>query len=346
MVDSRVRTLAAMPASGDLCPACGGELSAWRSVPTSEPTLGELRVTLLRCGRCGTAVTVGGEAPGLHDTGAYGPGAPRLARLAAPLLRSFDRRRLAMLAPLVPPPARLLDVGAGRGRFVATARAAGYAACGIEPSARGAAAAAAIGAPVRRVTIGAADLAAQAYDAITVWHVLEHLDDPGAALERIGGWLRPGGALLVGVPNLASAQARVGGPRWYHLDVPRHRLHFTLAGISALLGRHGYEIVRTHHILAEQNPFGMWQSLVNRLTVHPSYLYNLLKRNAPARSRDLPITALCLPLLPVAALAELAAGAAGAGGTVAILARRAARSRAAVPRTEELARAGESGAVP
>jgi hypothetical protein len=127
----------------------------------------------------------------------------------------------------------------------------------------------------------------------------------------------------VGVPNLASVQARLGGERWYHLDVPRHRVHFTPAGLDDLLRANGFTPVRTHHLLAEHNPFGMWQSLVSRLTTQPSYLYNLLKRNAPVRSPDLAITALALPLAPVAALAELAAGLAGRGGTVAVLARRA-----------------------
>ena len=108
---------------------------------------------------------------------------------------------------------------------------------------------------------------------------------------------------------------------WYHLDVPRHRVHFTPAGLSALLRRTGFTPLATHHVLLEHNPFGMWQSFVNRFTSHPSYLYNLLKRNAPLRSRDLLITAGAALLAPIAALAELAAGLAGRGGTLAVLAR-------------------------
>ncbi len=172
---------------------------------------------------------------------------------------------------------------------------------------------------------------ARSLDAVTLWHVLEHLDEPGAALARIAGWMRPGGAILVGVPNLASLQARLGGERWYHLDVPRHRVHFTVAGVQALLRRSGFEVVRTHHVLAEHNPFGMWQSLLNRVTTTPSYLYNLLKRNAPLRSPDLLVSALGVPLAPVAALAELAAAAAGRGGTVAVLAARTAGDVGSVP---------------
>jgi hypothetical protein len=74
----------------------------------------------------------------------------------------------------------------------------------------------------------------------------------------------------------------------------------------------------------EQNPFGMWQTLANRLTRAPSYLYNLLKRNAPARSTDLLVTVALLPLAPAAALLELVAGLARRGGTIAVIARRAA----------------------
>src|SRR5690349_13476909 len=78
----------------------------------------------------------------------------------------------------VPPPARLLDAGAGRGRFVLAAARAGYAASGIEPSARGADAAAARGAAVRRVTIERAGVEPGSLDVVTLWHVLEHVEDP------------------------------------------------------------------------------------------------------------------------------------------------------------------------
>ncbi len=155
-----------------------------------------------------------------------------------------------------------------------------------------------------------------------MWHVLEHLESPGEALERIAAWLVPGGGLLVGVPNLASLQSRLFGEHWYHLDVPRHRTHFTPAGLIELLRRSGFDVLDVRHRLLEHNPFGMWQSAVNRFTEHPSYLYNLLKRNAPLRCTDLALSRVALPLAPVAALAELAAGMTRRGGTIAVLARR------------------------
>ena len=258
-----------------------------------------------------------------HEQGAYGGGAPRGAGLAAPLLRAFDRRRLTFLGRAgARPPGRLLDVGAGRGRFVAQARAAGWDADGIEPSLRGVRGARARGVELQQAGIEDAVVENGSLDVVSLWHVLEHLDEPDAALERIAGWLRPGGLLVVGVPNVGSVQARAGGARWYHLDVPRHRTHFTVAGLHALLRRHGLEPQATHHVLAEHNPFGLWQSLVSRVTRTPSWLYHALKRNAPLRSRDAVVTALALPLAPIAVVAELAFGLARRGGTVAVVARR------------------------
>jgi SAM-dependent methyltransferase len=282
------------------------------------------RFALQRCIECGSAVTAGEPAPELHETGAYRPGHPRLHRAAATVLRAFDDQRLALLGELAAPGTAVLDAGAGQGRFVAAARAAGYDARGIEPARRGVERAAQLGAPVAQTSIEAAEIRAGSLQAVTLWHVLEHLEAPDRALARIASWLAPGGGLLVGVPNLASLQARLSGERWFHLDVPRHRTHFTPGGLTWLLRRSGFEVIDVRHRLLEHNPFGMWQSMVNRLTEHPSYLYNLLKRNAPLRSTDLPITMLALTLAPVAALAELLAGMAGRGGTIAALARRRA----------------------
>jgi SAM-dependent methyltransferase len=271
------------------CPACGEELVAWRRAPDNEPASAATRL-LLRCPGCGTARTAGEAPPDAHASGAYAPGAPRGARAAAPLLRAFDRRRLALLGGAGGP---LLDVGAGKGRFVAYARSHGYPdATGIEPSPR---AAAPDVEPLALEDAAFADLGA-----ITLWHVLEHVEDPEAALRRLRAWLRPGGTLLVGVPDLDSLQARIGGPRWYHLDLPRHRTHFTARGIVTLLERTGFAVDHVERRLLEHNPFGLWQSAVSRVTPTPSWLYHALKRNAPLRAADAVPTALAVPLLPLA----------------------------------------------
>jgi SAM-dependent methyltransferase len=72
------------------------------------------------------------------------------------------------------------------------------------------------------------------YDVITMWHVFEHLPDPSGAAAAIAAALRPGGVLVVAVPNPESLQLAVFGRRWVHLDVPRHTV---LAPAAALTSR-------------------------------------------------------------------------------------------------------------
>jgi SAM-dependent methyltransferase len=289
------------------CPACGGQLSAWRSVPAGEP--GDPRsFPLERCSACGTAVT-GGEPPDprVYSSGVYSPEPPRAARLVRGAQRLADRQVVGLLRGAGP---GVLDAGAGRGRLVESLRDAGFSASGIDPSGRG-------GLVERRAIEEHSDAD---LDAVVMWHVLEHLDDPATALSRVRGWLRPGGRLVVSTPNLASWQARIAGSGWLHFDVPRHRVHFTDSGLRALLRRAGFEPVRTVQMVWEHNPASMWMALLTRLGMTPGFPFHLLKRNVPARPRDLALLALGLPLAPVALALEVAAACARRGGTVAIVA--------------------------
>lgn len=298
------------------CPACGGPLAPWREVPSGEPR-DPRRFELARCGLCGGAVTLG-DPPGAeaYERGVYTSRPPRAAGLLGRLQHMALAQPVRMLRRAgVAPGARVLDAGAGRGRLVEALRTAGYDARGIEPAARGGGA----GTAVARATIAGHE--DSGLDAVALWHVLEHLDDPAGALERIRAWLAPGGVLLAGVPNLASWQAAIAGERWMHLDAPRHRTHFTPAGLSTLLGRHGLAVEHTAHMVWEHNPAAMWMALLSRAGAPPAYAFHLLKRSAPARPGPVALTLLGLPLLPVAAGLEGLAAARGRGGTIAVVAR-------------------------
>jgi SAM-dependent methyltransferase len=302
-----------------VCPACGGSLARWREVPAGEPA-DPRRFTLLRCVECGSAVTVG-ELPGpeLYERGVYGPERPRAPRLVAALGRVAAGQPVRLLRRGgLAPGARVLDAGAGTGRLVAALRDAGYDARGIDPSRRSVAVAEAEGRPVAAAAIGDHDDAG--LDAVVMWHVIEHLPDPAAALARARGWLRPGGLLLVGAPNAASLQARLAGSGWLHWDAPRHRVHLTAAGLSALLTRSGFAPARTRHVVWEHNPHAMWMGLLARLGMTPGFPFHLLKRNVAPRPKDLALTVAGAPLLPLAGALEFAAAAARRGGTVAVVA--------------------------
>ena len=128
----------------------------------------------------------------------------------------------------------------------------------------------------------------------------------------------------MGVPNAASLQARIGAEGWLHWDAPRHRVHLTPAGTRAMLAAARFEPLRVHHQVWEHNPAGMWMALLSRVGMTPGFPFHLLKRNVPARPRDLAMLALGVPLAPLATALEALAGAAGRGGTIAVTARRAA----------------------
>ena len=291
-------------------------------MPSGEPA-DPRRFLLLRCRGCASAVT-GGEPPGreAYESGVYAPGPPRALALVRALQHATVGQPVRVLRRAgLRPGARVLDAGAGAGRLVEALDRAGYDARGIEPSARSAAMAAAAGRAVSPERIE--DHRDEGLDAVILWHVLEHLDDPRAALARGREWLSPGGLVLVGVPNVASLQARIGGPGWLHLDAPRHRIHLTPAGLEALLGAAGLSAVGVHHLVWEHNPAGMWMALLARAGMAPGLPFHLLKRNAVARPIDVALLAAGTALLPLATALEAMAAAAGYGGTIAVEARRA-----------------------
>ncbi len=96
---------------------------------------------------------------------------------------------------------RLLDAGTGDGRFLATAQQAGYEVVGTEVSEAGARYAQQRGFEVHLGQITDLALPAASFDVATIWHVLEHVPDPGAVLRKLHALLRPGGVLAVAVPN-------------------------------------------------------------------------------------------------------------------------------------------------
>ena len=293
----------------------------WVDVPAGEPADGR-QFPLARCVGCGTAVT-GGQPPGpeAYESGVYAPGPPRASAFIELAQRAVVGQPARLLAEAgIGPGARVLDAGAGRGRLVAELGRRGFDAEGIEPSRRGADSARAAGLPVARRSIAEHD--GSGLDAVVLWHVAEHLDDPPAALRRAASWLAPGGVLLVGVPNVDSLQAAVAGPAWLHFDVPRHRLHLTPAGLDTLFRRAGLTPAATRHMVWEHNPAAMWMALLSRAGVSPGYAFHALKRNASPSRRDAVLTAGALPLLPLAVALEAAAAARGRGGTIAGLARR------------------------
>jgi SAM-dependent methyltransferase len=142
----------------------------------------------------------------------------------------------------------LLDVGCSTGAFLTAAVQDGWEVTGIEPSAWLAAQARArSGAEVHECSFEDWPLPARPFDAITMWDVLEHVEDPRAVLAKAGRALRSGGILGLNVPNIASLPARCMGRRW-PLILPEHTYYFTPASLARLLEETGFaRRVRSAH---------------------------------------------------------------------------------------------------
>ena len=144
-----------------------------------------------------------------------------------------------------PAPGRLLDLGCATGFFAASAHASGYDVTGVDASAWSIERA-------RRRCPGATfqvggieTLAFEApFDVVTLWDVLEHVHAPREALSRVASWLKPGGSLLMSMPNAASLSARALGPHWVLL-LREHLWYFSPQTIGQLLSECGFELVRT-----------------------------------------------------------------------------------------------------
>jgi SAM-dependent methyltransferase len=258
----------------------------------------------------------------------YGTRNVRFNRLFERLTRWFRHRRAAAIRRLIPA-GKVLDVGCGRGVTLSFLRAHGFETVGLELSDAAAAHARdVLGLDVRTGDFLDADFEPESFAAIIFWHSLEHLAEPMRALDRARELLAPGGILIVAVPNFASIQARVSGPSWFHLDVPRHYVHFTARALKKSMKSRGFAIIDVAHFSLEQNPYGWIQSLLNRVFEH-DLLYSILKEPAARRHqlRSFPLQTIATSiagalLLPVAMALMMVETMLRRGGTVEVYGRK------------------------
>lgn len=156
--------------------------------------------------------------------------------LQADLMRQVGRLKL-------PQGARYLDVGCSRGDWLALIREYGYQVSGIEADPRAAQYARdRHGIHVDEVDGDTWEPQLASYDAISFFHLLEHLRDPGNFLDKVYRALIPGGKILLRVPYVNSFQAHLLGKRWKGLEMPRHIILFSRKALENLLRDKGFEI--------------------------------------------------------------------------------------------------------
>jgi 2-polyprenyl-3-methyl-5-hydroxy-6-metoxy-1,4-benzoquinol methylase len=136
----------------------------------------------------------------------------------------------------------LLDIGAGTGHFLQTAKLAGFQVTGIEPDT-----------DARQIALSEHHLKLQpqeylyqikeTFDFVTMWHVLEHVYHLSTDLNIISSMLKSGGYFIVAVPNHTSFDATYYKEFWAAYDVPRHLYHFSPQSIVPLIENLGFDCV-------------------------------------------------------------------------------------------------------
>jgi 2-polyprenyl-3-methyl-5-hydroxy-6-metoxy-1,4-benzoquinol methylase len=140
----------------------------------------------------------------------------------------------------------ILDYGCGTGMFLKVCQDNAWKAFGMEPDEGARKIASEQGLTVfsdkgRMQTY----ITNQTFDAITLWHVLEHVTDLEETLNFFKTKLNPNGVLIIAVPNYTSFDSQVYKEHWAAYDVPRHLYHFNIESIQKLITPYGFKLTET-----------------------------------------------------------------------------------------------------
>ncbi len=247
------------------CNLCGGVCV---SVLSQRSRSGDPLRTVA-CRQCGLVWS----DPRPHDTRRFYAQDYRLAykRTHVPRARHVLRAgrvalsRLEKIRPCLQGRMRILDVGSGGGEFAYLLKSLGHEVHGVEPNNGYAAyAATQYGLHVTQGFIGDIDLPPAGYDLITIWHVLEHTDDPGAVLRQLHRALRRGGLLVVEVPNV---EAACQSP--HNTFHEAHLYNFNAATLSWLAARADLQPCVSEHSADGGNLIAIFRSVNDAATPMP-----------------------------------------------------------------------------
>jgi ubiquinone/menaquinone biosynthesis C-methylase UbiE len=173
----------------------------------------------------------------------------------------------------LPSNAKLLDVGCSTGVILQVLDRAGFDVYGVEVSEEATIQAQAIfGDKIRQGTIEDSQFSGNYFDGVTFIHVLEHVQNPKTTLQETHRIMKPGGMLLIEVPNVESLGFHLFGLRWMGLQMPRHLYHFSDQSLTTLLEECGFVVE--------------YRSFYSVRVSSPIYVIGLFPFLDPARLRE------------------------------------------------------------
>jgi SAM-dependent methyltransferase len=263
------------------CGYCGRKESI-RLYPTY--TLSGDSFHINRCLSCGCAFLVPRPSPRqlrqVYDDSYYGQGTGKFSSSIEKVLDCFRSARARTVNRYITGPANILDIGCGNGKFLEYVIKRGFTGFGIELPGKAAERAGRI--PGLKLKVGPLqdnDFQENFFDCVCMWHVFEHLTEPKQTLRIISEILKPGGYLMMSMPNIDSLQSRLFRGKWLHLDPPRHLFLFGPNKLIEQMKEHQFEPVKRSLLSLEENVFGIQQSILNCLLGKREVLFESLKGN-------------------------------------------------------------------
>jgi SAM-dependent methyltransferase len=138
---------------------------------------------------------------------------------------------------------KILDVGAGSGSFLASMKALGWDAYGVDIGPEAVERAQSLGVKMFRGEVQDASFPDRFFDLVTLRAVLEHVHQPVETLREVHRILKDGGFVYIVVPNIASLNFWLFGRFWYALEAPRHLYAYSPTVMKHLAGKTGFEVL-------------------------------------------------------------------------------------------------------
>lgn len=236
---------------------------------------------IVRCRRCGLVYLTPRPTPG--ELAHYYPDSEYTCFRSAATEQGLGPHHpfTRMSTQLKLKPGWICDVGCGAGSFLVQAQRSGWNVIGVEVNAYARRLAnERLGQSLVFPSLQEAAHDRPPLDAVTLWHVLEHLPSPRQSLLEIYRAMRSGGALALAMPNFDSLERRIWGKHWIAIMAPTHLYHFTPRTLSHLVKECGFEI----HAL-EQQPaaVSLASNLLRTLRI---WLLDPLARSRKRRSSE------------------------------------------------------------
>ncbi len=142
----------------------------------------------------------------------------------------------------------ILDIGAGTGYFLSSLKNNAWKVLGFEPEKN-----------ARKIAKEKHDIELitdfeplfkeeKKFDAISMWHVLEHVHELNLYFDYFKKLLKEDGKIFIAVPNYTSFDGEFYKEKWAALDLPKHLWHFSPKSFKVLAEKHGFELEKMYSL--------------------------------------------------------------------------------------------------